>query len=798
SIPGNLYAAYSGTSMASPHVAGLAALVMQKSSTTDAKTVRHIIETSTEDFGFISGPDYVSGYGSVNALSSTNTRTTEAYIYADASNIISDNSSAAVLTVSLRNSSNVAIVGEAINWTTTRGTLSASSSTTDANGLATVTLTANATTGLATVTADPVNYDATTYQIAILDDTVHAESVGVSLYNVTSTDTSIPEDGVVLLGEDTSITSGILSANYFEPGNKLTIWAAPTSYDRESHDISISYAVTDPDGVAVTGMSGDFPDNVVGTAMWTWYFPQITIESNPVKIPKNAAAGKYTVQVTVTDKDTSEATTEESSFWVSDLPDVLVLDDDGYCYDTAVEGLDFGYSAFCVSAGQAVATALDTAGYDSLVWNATHHGYPTAADLELFPMVVVINSTFSYGDSTTLQEYMDNGGNVLLSSESFAAGNVSPTPTDFLWNYLHVNYASTVSQPGTITGMAGSDFAGDSYNIDTYNLEGNGTHAMYSGDELQIDTASDEVEAIFAYPHGQTTDKVAGVRVQDSNYRAVFLSFGVEEINDSGDATKANLLTDLAGWLLGDEPTISKVNPASLANNKNRTITIHGTGFQLAGTTIVKLRNHVLNDVVVESRTKITATVPAGLNPREYSVTVKRPDGNSVKKAKAVQVTKGHTLISAVTPGYISNNKEQTITITGSKFTASAKVWFGNERMANVEFGGSGLLTVTVPEGYNAGNYKVTVKNSTGKKATKNNAIIIRVGFTKELSNGSVDDQVLALEKRLQKYGYFTDEPDTTFDNTTEEALALYQADQLITTSGKTDAITRSRLNTLE
>jgi subtilisin family serine protease len=799
SIPGNLYASYSGTSMASPHVAGVAALVMQKFGTSNPRLVRHIIEATADDFGVFSGPDYVSGNGAVNALDATGTQTTKAFIYADSGFIVSDGASDTVVTVSLRTAGNVAVAGETVSWSTTRGTLSAATSTTDANGLATVILTADDTTGLATVTADPANYDAASWQIAILDDIVYAESVGVSLYTVTTDDTGDLDELIEIAGGSNSLaTAGSLSANMFAAGDEITIWGYPTAYDRETHDVSISYAVNDPDGVAIDDMSGTLPDTAVGEAFWYWYFPQNSAQTNPIKIPKTASAGEYTATITITDNDSGESSSSSANFWVSEQPEILVVDDDGYCFDTPVEGLDFGYIPYCVSAGKIIADALGDAGYETMVWNTTNHGYPTAADLALFPLVVVVNATFASGDTIALQEYMDNGGHVLITSEALAYYNWTGTPTDFLWNYLHVNYASSVSQPALVAGVAGSDFAGDVYNVDTYNLEGNGAHNMYQGDELLLDPNSDEVEAIFAYSRGDTDDKVAGVKVQNSTYKAAFLSFGVEAINDVGTATKAQLLTELTDWLLNDRPTITKVTPGNLANNKDRTITITGTGFQATGETKVKLRNRLLSNVQVQSRTTITATVPAGMNPRQYSLTVVRPDGRKVTEAKAVTITKGNPVITSVTPGYASNDQDRTLTISGNKFSTAATVWLGQTRLTDVEFGGATMLTVTVPEGFTSGKYTLKVKNPSGKKATKVSAVTVRLGFTEELGLDDVNDQVLALEKRLSKYGYFTAESDTTFDNTTEEALVRYQSDQVISTSGVTDAMTRYRLNTLE
>lgn len=64
-IPGNQYAYYSGTSMASPHVAGVAALVY-RSGLTAPVTIRAKLQNTADDLG-ISGRDSLYGYGLVDA-----------------------------------------------------------------------------------------------------------------------------------------------------------------------------------------------------------------------------------------------------------------------------------------------------------------------------------------------------------------------------------------------------------------------------------------------------------------------------------------------------------------------------------------------------------------------------------------------------------------------------------------------------------------------------------------------------------------------------------------------------------
>ena len=63
--PGGGYAVYSGTSMASPHVAGTAALMIA-SGITDPATLRSQLRSTADDLG-VSGPDPLYGYGLVDA-----------------------------------------------------------------------------------------------------------------------------------------------------------------------------------------------------------------------------------------------------------------------------------------------------------------------------------------------------------------------------------------------------------------------------------------------------------------------------------------------------------------------------------------------------------------------------------------------------------------------------------------------------------------------------------------------------------------------------------------------------------
>ena len=67
SLPNNSYASWNGTSMASPHVAGLAGLILSRNAGLNNAQVRQILITTADDLG-TAGQDQYFGYGRINAL----------------------------------------------------------------------------------------------------------------------------------------------------------------------------------------------------------------------------------------------------------------------------------------------------------------------------------------------------------------------------------------------------------------------------------------------------------------------------------------------------------------------------------------------------------------------------------------------------------------------------------------------------------------------------------------------------------------------------------------------------------
>ena len=67
SLTGNRYDAWNGTSMASPHVAGLAGLIWSRNPSLTNQQVRQLITETASDLG-VGGRDTYFGYGEINAL----------------------------------------------------------------------------------------------------------------------------------------------------------------------------------------------------------------------------------------------------------------------------------------------------------------------------------------------------------------------------------------------------------------------------------------------------------------------------------------------------------------------------------------------------------------------------------------------------------------------------------------------------------------------------------------------------------------------------------------------------------
>ena len=86
-------------------------------------------------------------------------------------------------------------------------------------------------------------------------------------------------------------------------------------------------------------------------------------------------------------------------------------------------------------------------------------------------------------------------------------------------------------------------------------------------------------------------------------------------------------------------PTVTAIDPVSGTNDIDTSVTISGSGF--VATPTVSLGSTALTSVIWVNSTTLTATVPWGLNPGLYPLTVTNPDGGSGVLSSAFTVTAG-------------------------------------------------------------------------------------------------------------------------------------------------------------
>ena len=107
----------------------------------------------------------------------------------------------------------------------------------------------------------------------------------------------------------------------------------------------------------------------------------------------------------------------------------------------------------------------------------------------------------------------------------------------------------------------------------------------------------------------------------------------------AADALPASGLSTVPG------PLVSGVEPASAANDIDVSVTITGADFAAgeagAPAPTVMLGDTALKDVTLVDSTTLTATVPWGMDPGSYALTVTNPDGGSASLSAAFTVTPG-------------------------------------------------------------------------------------------------------------------------------------------------------------
>ncbi|MBN1218589.1 MAG: S8 family serine peptidase [Anaerolineae bacterium] len=466
-LPGGAFGIHSGTSMAAPHAAGLAALLLQASPTL-SNNLSGISAAMTSTAVLLGSPipnnDY--GWGRIDAYN-------------------------AVMAV--------APVGVMQGTVTRQGSgaplSSATIQITAHSGGPTIHATSNASgfyqQGLAANT-----YDATAWAFGYTPTT----AFGINI--VTNTTTT----------QNFSLTlkpTGTLSGTVKEKDTNIPLAATITIDDAPAR------AGTNPtDGsYSLTLPIGTYTATVV------------------------AAAHRITKEVNIT---INEGEPVIRHFLLDPAPTILLVDSGrwyqeskiGY-YQQALDDLLYPYDLHQISQPFGTPSDIPTASllnqYDIVIWSAPE------------------DSPGYIGADAALEDFLDNGGKLLLSGQDVAyydGGGWIFGSAPYLQNYLKATFVEDDSGLDAVTGVGGEPFAGLSLTISG----GDGADNQAFPDVI-ANADPDFAGSLLAYDD----DKLAGLHIGLCvPYRAIYLSFGFEAINTRAD--RGQVMERTINWLMETPP----------------------------------------------------------------------------------------------------------------------------------------------------------------------------------------------------------------------------------------------------
>ena len=193
-------------------------------------------------------------------------------------------------------------------------------------------------------------------------------------------------------------------------------------------------------------------------------------------------------------------------------------------------------------------------------------------------------------------------------------------------------------------------------------------------------------------------------------------------------------------------PTAGAVDPASGRDDSDTSVTITGTGF--VDTPTVTLGTTDLTNVAFTDSDTLTATVPSGLTPGIYPLTVVNPDGGSAILPNAFTVTAVIPTVSAVDPRLGDQRHRHLRDHHRHRFRAPPPtVTLGSTALTNVDLGRQQHPDRHGALGLDPGTYTLTVVNPDGGSGSLADAFTVTQGIGQwnagDLFGGEIDQLLM-------------------------------------------------------
>lgn len=797
SIPEDRYTEYSGTSMATPFVAGTLALIKEANPGFNNLQLRHTLEANANEL-LRPGKDYLTGNGLLDAEATSGALSASLALNASSYRIIADDGAfsddTSTITARILDENGDPVMGEEVTFTADVGTITGSPDTTDADGVATAVLTADDVSGVATVTATTDNYGSQSLEVLLFNDKV--QIAGIHYLTNAEICEECESDPDALTGNvkpragegmEFEVTLRHIGLQYLDA---ITLRTADLTYELLDSD----------DNEVLSGAKNNLDVDNGGFGYWS--NANVTL---PITLPEELASGRYSLVVTVTDEDSGKSDSASFDFNIGGTRNILVVPNPQTPY-TAMDSHNVDVlDAQVASNLQPLLSALDNLGENYDVW--PYGTLPNLADAMRYPVIIVTNAHSFTID--TFSDYLAEGGNLYISGNTDWLSAVNEVNENFFglgtgWcanpnEPFENEYFTCVGANPYPTNVSGSDdsiFDGMSFDIDGYNLAGDGAHTQLYVDEFEL---KDGAPLALEYSSGVNDPAAAGFAADNGTSNFLLTGFGIEGVhNNTGAAnTREDLLEAMVDFFRPAGLTVSSVSSSSAIKGTSKRITISGEGFVTAGKTTVTLGGTSLTSVDVLDRNTLRATIPANYPSTGLkNIIVTNPFGQSDTLANAVRVRYPAPFISSVSPKYGSNDRTRSFTVTGKNFRHGVAVKIGGRTLERTLVS-STKIVAKVPKGVSPGIYNVYVKNSDSQGDSLTKGYRVRYGFTSNLKLGMSGVAVKELEKRLKAEGYFQAglAVDDYFGSGTVTAVRKYQQAKQLPVNGILDTATRNYLN---
>lgn len=360
---------------------------------------------------------------------------------------------------------------------------------------------------------------------------------------------------------------------------------------------------------------------------------------------------------------------------------------------------------------------------------------------------------------------------VVLFAFTSAAMATAPAAPSGLASSTHSSGGSSTNNVITVTWTASADSA----------LNGYATSWESSSDTLP-----------WTKNHGPSATSSMSMSLADGSWY-----FVIRAVNNGGEYSE---LAYAGPFIIDTTPSVSSISPGS--GETGTSVKITGTDFMSGAS--VNIGDTSVTTVVFVDSTELTATVPAGINPGTYDITVTNPNGKSAAKPDVFTVSSDNstpeveagsekTVMSGNAPSFsdataTDADEDDSLTYAWTVVSAPADATEDTDYTLTSESSLNGVTFTPTTAG--AYSLKLTATDSYGAKGSDTVQVTVNTEGNTTPSANAGSDQAVVSETQVNLQGTVTD-PDAGDEWTYEWTLSTFPSDSSASLIGS-DTITPS------